>query len=209
MSKYDSLPLRDLESLRKQVGGEAHPVATRKVFELLEPHSQAFIARSPFLLLATSDREGGLDVSPKGDAAGFVWVQDEHTLWIPDRPGNKLIFGLQNILQNPRVGIVFLIPGTQETLRVNGRAELHAAPELLEQLAARGRPALLAIRVEVQECFFHCAKSFRRSGLWQPDSWPDPFRVSFGDVLAPRIGGGEQEAREIDEVVEADYRDHL
>lgn len=209
MSNFDSVPLRDLAQLREHVGGDPHPVAVHKVFDVLEPNSQAFIARSPFLLLATSDRNGGLDVSPKGDAEGFVWVQDEHTLWIPDRPGNKLIFGLQNILENPRVGIVFLIPGTQETLRVNGRAQLHAAPALLERLAARGRPALLAIRVEVEECFFHCAKAFKRSGLWQPDSWPERFRLSFGDLLAPRIGGGAKEAREIDLVVEEDYRNNM
>lgn len=209
MNLVESTPLRDLAELRKCVGGEPHPVAAHKVFDVLEPHAKAFIDRSPFLLLATSDSDGRLDVSPKGDAAGFVCIQDERTLWIPDRPGNKLIFGLQNILENQRVGVVFLIPGTQETLRVNGRAEIHADPALLEQLAARGRPALVAIRVEVEECFFHCAKAFKRAALWEPDRWPERFKVSFGELLAPRIGGGSAEAKEIDQVVEDDYRDNL
>lgn len=209
MTNFRSMPLNNLTQLREHVGGEPHPLVPHKLFDVIEPRSRAFIESSPFLLLATSDAHGRLDVSPKGDAAGFVWLEDERTLWIPDRPGNKLIFGLQNILANPQVGVVFLIPGTQETLRVNGRAEIHAAPELLERLAARGRPAMVAIRVEVEECFFHCAKAFKRSGLWQPDNWPERFAISFGELLAPRVGGGESEAREIDEVVEADYRDNL
>ncbi len=209
MSDFTSRPLTRVDEVQQLVGGDPHPIVPHKLFDHLEPRSREFIAASPFLLLATSDREGRLDVSPKGDAAGFVWVEDEHTLWIPDRPGNKLIFGLRNILENPQVGVVFLIPGTQETLRVNGRAELHAAPALLEELAARGRSAVVGIRVEVEECFFHCAKAFKRSKLWAHETWPDRFAISFGELLAPRMGAGAEVAKEIDAVVEEDYRTGL
>ena len=208
MSELTAQRLTRIEEVQELAGGAPHPLAQQKIFDHLEPRSREFIAQSPFLLLGTSDKDGGLDVSPKGDAPGFVWVEDSATLWIPDRPGNKLLYGHRNILENPKVGLLFLIPGTQETLRVNGSAELHAAPELLEQLAARGRPAVLAIRVVVEECFFHCAKAFKRSKLWSQDSWPDRFAVSFGELLAPRMKDAPSPA-EIDAVVEADYRERL
>ena len=126
--------------------GELNPVVQVKLMTELDDHCREFIARSPFLVLATSDADGNLDVSPKGDAPGFVAVENEINLLIPDRKGNKLIFGLQNILSNPHVGVVFMVPGTGETLRVNGTAELTSDPQILQRLAARGQPALLAIR---------------------------------------------------------------
>ena len=210
MSDYTSHPVCSVDDVQALVGGEPHAIVPHKLFDHLEPRSREFIAQSPFLLLATSDREGHLDVSPKGDGPGFAFVEDEHTLWIPDRSGNKLIFGLRNILENPQVGIVFLIPGTEETLRVNGRAELHAAPAILEKLEARGRPAIVGIRVAVEECFFHCAKAFKRSHLWDHANWPDRFRISFGELLAPRMGKDvDTVAKQIDELVEEDYRSGL
>ena len=175
----------------------------------LDEFAVDFLARSPFLVLSTSDAEGKLDASPKGDAPGFVLIEDEHTLVIPDRPGNKLVYGHLNILANPRVGVLFLIPGTPETLRVNGSAELTVEPALLEKLAARGRPAVLAIRIHVDECFFHCAKAFKRSQLWQPDTWPERQKISFGKMFAKRAGADEAAAKAVDEAVEADYRDNL
>ncbi len=206
---YRAKPVTSLEEVQTLVGGEPHEIVPHKLFDHLEPRSREFIEASPFLLLATGDAEGHLDVSPKGDGPGFVYIEDEHTLWIPDRPGNKLAFGLKNILASGRVGIVFLMPGTQETVRVNGRAELHAAPEILEKLSARGRPAIVAIRVEVEECFFHCAKAFKRSKLWDPATWPERFAISFGELLAPRMGGGNDVAEQIDAAVEQDYREGL
>ena len=123
--------------------------------------------------------------------------------------GNKLIFTLQNILANPQVALIFLVPGTEETLRVHGRAELIADPETLRRLTARGQPALLAIRVHVERCFFHCAKAFRRSHLWEPATWPPKLRVSFGKMLATKLGGGADLAERIDRSIEEDYEKNL
>jgi uncharacterized protein len=189
--------------------GEVNPVVQVKLMTALDEHAREFIARSPFLVLATADAAGDLDVSPKGDAPGFVAVEDDATLLIPDRKGNKLIFGLQNILSNPRVGVVFMVPGTGETLRVNGTAELTNDPHILQRLAARGQPALLAIRVSVQECFFHCAKAFIRAQLWKPETWPKGYRISFGTMLAPKVGGDQQVAEAIDQAIAEDYKNGL
>jgi uncharacterized protein len=210
VSMIDSDPhvIRTPEALREVVGPEI-PGLDLKNQSALDEFSIEFIGRSSFLILATADAAGNLDASPKGDGAGFVLVEDERTLVIPDRPGNKLVYGHLNILVNPKVGVLFLIPGTPETLRVNGTAELTVDPALLERLAARGKPPVLAIRVSVEECFFHCAKAFIRSQLWKPDSWPVRQKISFGRMLAKRIGGGADTAKTIDDAVEADYRDNL
>lgn len=200
--------LTSIEQVRAIIGEEV-PVVRTKLFRSLDEAAINFIKHSPFLLLATADAEGTPDVSPKGDEPGFVAVEDDRTLLIPDRKGNKLIFGLQNILANAGVALIFLVPGTEETLRVHGSAELTASPEILERLSARGQPALLAIRVRVERCFFHCAKAFKRSRLWQPESWPERLGISFGKLLAPRLGGGKELERSIDQMVEEDYKTNL
>ena len=195
-----------LDELRSVIS-EPNPVTRQKVFPALDAQMQSFVARAPFCLLATADAQGRLEVSPKGDEPGFVKVADPSTLLVPDRKGNKLLFGLQNILANPQVGLIFLVPGTDETLRVNGRAELYRDPELLEQLSARGQPAILAIRVSVERCFFHCARAFLRASLWSPESWPEVQKVSFGRQLAPKLGGGEDLAAKIDASVAEGMKD--
>jgi len=189
--------------------GEPHKVTPMKVMDALDEVSIDFIRHSPFLMLSTADADGQPDVSPKGDEPGFVKVVDSRHLLIPDRKGNKLIFSLQNILANPRIGILFLVPGTEETLRVHGTAELTSDSEIVRELAARGQPALLAIRVKVEKCFFHCAKAFKRSQLWKPESWPSRLRISFGKLLAPKLGGDGALAKQIDDLVEADYKENL
>jgi PPOX class probable FMN-dependent enzyme len=161
------------------------------------------------LLLATADAEGNQDVSPKGDGPGFVAIENKTTLLIPDRSGNKLIFGLTNILANRHVGLIFLLPGTAETLRVNGTAELTTDPEILERLSARGKPAVVAIRVNIKEVFYHCAKAFIRSQLWKPDTWQERLKISFGKILAAKMGADNKMAEQIDELVERDYRTNL
>jgi len=189
--------------------GVTSELVRQKIFDHVDEYAAAFIARSPLLLLATSDRQGRLDVSPKGDAPGFVTLEDENTLLLPERPGNKLAFGFRNILENPRVGMVFLVPGTTETLRANGRAELTRDPALLERMAARGKPALLVTRITVEECFFHCGKAFIRSGLWKPETWPQGFRVNLGRQLANKMGGDEDVAERIEEGLAASYKTTL
>jgi PPOX class probable FMN-dependent enzyme len=143
----------------------------------LDGHSRAFIASAPFLLLATADAAGRCDVSPKGDAPGFVLVLDDTHLVVPDRIGNNRIDGLTNIVENPHVGMIFLIPGREDTLRVNGRACIVRDAEILERLEVQGKRPRVAIGVEVEECFLHCAKAFKRSGLWERERWPDVTRL--------------------------------
>ncbi|HEV8144307.1 MAG TPA: pyridoxamine 5'-phosphate oxidase family protein, partial [Methylomirabilota bacterium] len=162
----------DLAELRALVG-EPSELARKKQLDHLDAHCRAFIAHAPFLLLGTADATGRCDVSPKGDAPGFVQVLDDHHLVIPDRPGNKRIDGMRNILENPHVGVIFLVPNKEETLRVNGRAAITRDPELLARMEVGGKRPLLAIGVEVEEVFMHCAKAFKRGSLWQPEKWPD------------------------------------
>lgn len=193
----------------RAVIGEEIPGLAEKNQPRLNQFAVDFIAKSPFLVLSTADAEGRIDASPKGDGPGFVLVEDEKHLVIPDRPGNRLAYGHHNILANPRVGVLFLLPGTPETLRVNGRASLTAEPDLLERLAARGKRAVLAIRVEVEEVFFHCAKAFLRGRVWKPDTWGEKHEVSFGKMFAAQRKAPPETADAIDAMVEADYRDNL
>lgn len=204
----DARPLESIEQIRAIVG-EPNPATPLKVLDALDRMSAEFIGRAPFLMLATASRDGLPDVSPKGDEPGFVAVEDEHTLLIPDRKGNRLLFSLQNILVNPQISVIFVIPGTEETLRVQGRASLTADPAILARLSARGQPALLAIRLAVDKCYFHCAKAFKRSRLWQSESWPERQRISFGRQMAPRLGGDDKLAEQIDQLIETDYKENL
>jgi PPOX class probable FMN-dependent enzyme len=139
----------------------------------LTPLGVRFIERSPYFLMATADAAGNCDVSPKGDAPGSVRVLDMTTLAIPDRLGNRRIDGHRNVIQNPHVGLIFLIPGADETLRVNGRAFITTEPGLMATMAMNGKAPKLATIVEIDEVYMHCARSFLRSGLWNPSSWPD------------------------------------
>ncbi len=193
----------------EEILGRTSPLVEQKIFDHVDEYAAAFIAHSPLLLLATSDRDGRLDVSPKGDAPGFVVVENPTTLLLPDRPGNKLAFGFRNLLTNPRVAAIFVVPGTTETLRVAGRAELTRDPALLERLSARGKAALLATRITVEECFFHCGKALIRSALWQSGSWPLDYRVNLGRQLAKKMGGGDGVAEQIEEGLSESYRTRL
>lgn len=160
------------EQLRS-IFGEPKESVRQKVVDSLDDAMREFVQRSPLIFLSTSDEQGLPDVSPKGDAPGFVQIDDNGNLLIPDRPGNKLLMGFENILRSPKVGLIFVIPNTRETLRVKGVATLSNAPELLNRLCAKGKPAVLCTIVQVQECFFHCGKAMIRSGLWKPETWPE------------------------------------
>lgn len=176
------------EALRPLIG-EQSKLSANKVIHRLDSYSKEFIARSPFAVLSTADAEGRCDVSPRGDAPGFVHVIDDAHLFIPDRPGNRRMDSIRNIIANPHIGILFIIPGLEETFRVNGRACVCRDPELLERTAAKGRVPLLGIGVEVEEAYMHCAKAFKRSGLWQPESWPsEAERPSAARMMAAHVG---------------------
>jgi len=165
--------------------GEPSELAKRKVISMVDEHCRNYISQSPFLVLSTSDEKGYTDASPRGDAPGFVLVLDKNRIVIPERPGNKRMDSLKNILSNERVGLLFLIPGMLETLRVNGKASLTRDPELLERMKASGKEPLLGIVVEVEECYIQCGKALKRSGLWNPDSWADPSTLPKGaEILA-------------------------
>ena len=204
----DAHALRSAADVRAIVG-ETNPATPLKISDALDPMSIEFIRRAPFVMLATASADGIPDVSPKGDLPGFVAVEDERTLLVPERKGNRLIFSLQNLVANPQLALIFVVPGQEETLRVQGRASLTADPDVLARLSARGQPALLAIRVAVEKCFFHCAKAFKRSQLWRQETWPPHQRISFGKQLAPRLGGDEKLAEHIDALIEQDYRENL
>jgi len=173
------------EELRALVG-EPVSHAVNKNRTTLHPLDREWLAHSPFCLIATSAADGSCDVSPKGDPPGFTKVLDDRTIAIPDRPGNKRIDGLRNILSNPHVGLIFFLPGRGDTLRINGRARIvREAPFLEEMVARRNRPEL-AVVVEIEEIFHHCSKAFLRSGTWQPETWrPDavPNRARLAKAL--------------------------
>jgi PPOX class probable FMN-dependent enzyme len=163
--------LESESELRALVGHPA-PRAVAKQMARLDEHCRTIISFSPFVLVSSSDARGRPDVSPKGDAPGFVLVLDDFTLAMPDRPGNRRLDTFRNVLENPRVGLLFLVPGRQETLRVNGSALLVRDEALRSRMAAQGKLPQLALVVRVEEAFVHCGKSMLRSKLWDAASWP-------------------------------------
>ena len=187
-----------------------HEIAVKKCLDHLDQHARDFIALSPFLCIGTQTQDGRADVSPRGDPAGFVTVLDEQTLLIPDRPGNNRLDTLSNIVDNPVVGLLFMVPGFDETIRVNGHAHLTRDPELLETLNVAGKTPRVAIAVEVAEVFIHCAKAFRRSKLWQPDSYPDRLVwPSLMQVIHDQTNGEPVDAKDMakrDAALEEEYR---
>lgn len=200
--------IESIDALRSVIG-TPNEFVPLKVHRALNERAREFIGKSPMLLFSTSDERNRPTVSPKGDLPGFVHVEDDTTLLIPERKGNKLIFSLSNLLANPHVGLIFLLPGTCETLRVQGTAELHDDAGLRERMSARGNPALLVMKVRVSECYFHCAKAFLRSRLWEPDTWSDPMKISFGREIADNAGMKESDVAEFDRGVAQRYRTDL
>ena len=200
--------LKSLEDLRRVI---AEPRATTKskILDALDEQSIAFLARCPFALVGTTSADGTIEVSPKGAEPGFIRVEDAKTLLIPERVGNNLAFGLNNIIDTGEIGIIALVPATGETLRISGTAEIHDDPELVASLSSLGKPALLATRVRIKHCYFHCARSIVRAKLWDPKAWPAPTRISFGKIIAPRIGESDAVAAQIDANVEGAYTTRL
>lgn len=166
------------------------PRGAAKIRDHICEQGRAFIARSPFLVLSTIG-EYGVECSSKGDHAGFVEQLDSQTLLIPERTGNHLCIGLQNILRDPRVGLMIVRPATDEVLRISGRATLHDDVDVCERLSAGGKPAVLVIRVAVERAAFHCVRSARRARLWEAESWDAPTRISFGRIYAEALNDPE------------------
>ena len=173
------------------------PRAAQKVLDYLDIHSRNFIALSPFCVLSSSDADGQADASPRGDPPGFVKVLDDKTLLLPDRPGNNQVDSLQNIVENPGVGLLFFVPGMNETLRVKGKAEVTTDPDLLNPLIVAGKPPLSGLKINVEEAFLHCGRALIRGRIWDADAQIDRSSYpTYGQVLADQIAGAD--AREID-----------
>ncbi len=173
-------------------------LAEIKSMAALDAHARAFIARSPFVCIGTQGAGGRADVSPRGDAPGFVEVLGDGLLAIPDRPGNNRLDSLANILANGAVGLLFMVPGFDETLRVNGRAKLVRDAALLERMAVNGRAPRLAVVVEVEEVFLHCAKAFRRSKLWDPAARQDRAEMpSLSKMILDQTRGAPEDEGEM------------
>jgi hypothetical protein len=180
-----------------------------KIVDHLDGHCRDFIARSPFVLVATADEVGNCDVSPKGGAPGFVAVLDENRLAIPDAPGNRLVYSLRNVIASGRAGLLFLIPGMEETLRVNGRACLTRDPAVLELLGREDKAPKVAVGVEVEEAFLHCAKAFKRSALWRPDEWPDRAGLASAAQIWRDHMALDMTTQDVQDFVDDDYTNNL
>lgn len=163
-------PIDGADELEQLIGQPLDRVR-RKVRSELSEFDRQWLAASPFCVISTADARGRVDASPKGDPAGFIEVLDKCTIAIPERPGNKLAFGFRNILENPNVGVLSIVPGRTDTLRINGQAQLVSDGDFFDRMVVKGHRPRVAIVVAVDEVFTHCGKAFMRSGLWEPDSW--------------------------------------
>jgi len=199
------------EAALRVLFGTASGLAVTKSLPRLDRHCRDFIARSPFLCIATMSADGRADVSPRGDPAGFVQVIDDRTIAIPDRPGNNRLDTMTNIIANPSVGLIFLIPGFDDTLRINGKATIVRDPDLLAGAVVNGKPPKVMIRVAVEEAFLHCAKAFRRSKLWDPASRIDRAAMpSLARMILEQTAGekkpDEAQVTACDASIEEDYK---
>jgi PPOX class probable FMN-dependent enzyme len=196
----------DEAQLRDVLGGEPAKLIREKIADRLNPLTRQFVERSPFVVVASGRPDGGLDVSPRGDPAGFVRILDERTLLLPDRPGNKLADTLTNLLEDDRIALLFFIPGVNDTFRVNGRARIVDDAELLAQSVVEGKVPQLGILVEVEEAYTQCPKAFLRSDLWNPERHIDRSELpSQGEILRA-IADPELDVEEYEEARNGRYR---
>lgn len=189
----------------REIVGEPNPVANKKIYSSLNDRMTNFISLSPIMMLSTVDSDGFPTISPKGDEAGFVKVLDNKTLLIPELRGNKLAFSLSNIVNQNKVALIFLVPGTVESLRVHGTCRLIKGNEICKSLASKSHQALLVMEVKVANAYFHCGKAFLRSKTWQPDSWPEKLKISFGQEIAENIGENSEFVDTLDAGVKERY----
>ena len=209
MDATDWTEITDVEALVALLG-EPIPRVRDKVRRTLTDLDRDWLAASPFCVLATAGADGSCDASPKGDPAGdLVHVVDERTIAIAERPGNRRADGYRNVLANPHVGLLFVIPGRSDTLRVNGRARLVSDAPFFDAMVVRGHRPVLAVVVEVEEVFHHCQKAFLRSRLWEPESWDPEGRVPRRSVIAHRLEPSGRTVEELDEYYGPQYREGL
>ena len=186
------------------------PLVLAKDIGRLDPHIQRFIEMAPFCCVATADAEGNQDVTPRGDPPGAFKVLGPNALALPDRPGNNRLDTLRNIVENPNVGLIFLIPGIGETVRVNGTARLSVDPDLLASMAVEGKAPRAAIVVSVRQAFLHCAKAFHRAKLWRADAQMSRTALpSLAKMLGDQIGLTIEQQKAAEERTERAYRDGL
>jgi len=194
------------ERLREVIGGQPSQSSADKAIDRIDEACARFIAAAPFVLIATRGEDGGMDISPKGDPAGFVRVLDERTLAIPDRPGNRRLDTFENVLDNPQVGLIFLVPGVTHTLRVSGTARIVSDPALAETMRVKRHAPSLILVVDVQEAFMHCAKCMMRSGLWDPDTWNrQPDVPTLGEAIIAHAKLTDS-LREVEDRISDSYR---
>jgi uncharacterized protein len=196
------------EEQLRSVLGQPTERATAKVMRVIDDHARRFIAHAPFVFVASAGADGMLDISPKGDPAGFVKVLDERTIAIPDRPGNRRIDTFRNVLKNPNVGLIFVIPGVTYTLRMSGEAIIVRDAELRADMAVNGKLPEHVLVIEISHVLSHCPKCMIRSGLWQPEAWPDTSNLpSFAEVLVAHAKLGTVE--ETQAVIDTGNRERL
>jgi uncharacterized protein len=174
------------EAQLRELLGEASPRVLAKDRRSLDDNDKQWLAHSPFCLLATSNADGTCDVSPKGDPPGFTLVLDDTTIALPERPGNRRADGFHNILSNPHVGLLYMVPGRGDTLRINGSAALVCDAPFFDEMTVKGHRPVIAIVVKIEQIFFHCSKAFLRSELWQPSTW-DPTALPSRAEIAQRL----------------------
>jgi uncharacterized protein len=196
-----------VDELSDLVGEPVRRVA-EKVRPSLHELDRAWLARSPFCLIATSAADGSCDVSPKGDPPGFTLVLDDTTIVVPDRPGNRRVDGFRNVLSNPHVGLIYLVPGRGDTLRINGRARLVREAPFFDDLVVKGHRPKLALLVAIDEVFYHCSKAFLRSALWSTESW-DPDGVPSRPMIAKALERPEDSMAELENYYGATYATKL
>lgn len=189
----------------RELIGQPTPLVVAKLSDRLNRCTREFVQRAPFVCLATSDREGRCDVSPRGDPPGFVRILDDVTLLLPERPGNRIADSLRNILANPRIGLLFIIPGVGETFRVNGRALLTTDPELLAPCAVEGKPPRLGILIDIEEAYTQCSKAFIRSQLWDPSRFQSRESLPSNGEILKELAGGDFDAQGYDKERRARY----
>ena len=198
------------EAALRAVVGEPRELVIKKQLSALDRHCRAFIALSPFLLIGTANPNGQCDVSPRGDAPGFVLALDDHTLAIPDRPGNRRIDSLCNIIAHGGIGLLFMIPGVEETLRINGRAGIVQDADLMARLEANEKTPTLAIIVDIEEAFLQCPKALKRSRLWDATTWPERSALpTLAQMLHDQVPMPDVTVEELDAAFEQGYRERL